>query len=111
MYSKIPLGLMNERETFQCEMDVAFIGEKYKFMVICLDDFTIFSKYDKEHYQHLEKVILKCRKYGLSLNPNKSLFSMKEGKLLGHIVSNEGVKVDPNRVEAIKTLSLPGSRK
>jgi hypothetical protein len=51
------------------------------------------------------------RKYGLSLNPKKSLFSMKEGKLLGHIVSAEGVKIDPNRVEAIKTLSLPRSKK
>ena len=36
---------------------------------------------------------------------------MKEGKLLGHIVSVEGVKIDPNRVEAIQTLSVPRSRK
>jgi hypothetical protein len=36
---------------------------------------------------------------------------MKEGKLLGHIVSAEGVKIDPNRVEAIKTLYLPRSQK
>jgi hypothetical protein len=54
---------------------------------------------------------LKCRRYGLSLNPKKSLFSMWEGKLLGHIVSAEGVRIDPNRVEAIQTLSLPRSRK
>jgi hypothetical protein len=36
---------------------------------------------------------------------------MKEGKLLGHIVSAEGVRIDPSRVEAIQTLSLPRSRK
>jgi hypothetical protein len=59
----------------------------------------------------LKRVFLKCRKFGLSLNPKKSLFSMKEGKLLGHIVSAEGVKIDPSRVEAIQTLSLPRSRK
>jgi hypothetical protein len=47
----------------------------------------------------------------LSLNPKKSLFSMKEGKLLGHIVSAEGVRIDPSRVEAIQTLSLPRSKK
>jgi hypothetical protein len=80
-------------------------------VVIYLDDITLFSKFDQEHYQHLEKVFLKCRKYGLSLNPNNSLFSMKEGKLLGHIVSAEGLKIDPSRVEAIKTLSLPMSKK
>ena len=54
---------------------------------------------------------MKCKNYGISLNPNKSLFSMKEGKILGHIVSTEGVKIEPNRVEAIKNLSLPRSKK
>jgi hypothetical protein len=54
---------------------------------------------------------LKCRRFGLSLNPKKSLFVMKEGKLLGHIVSVEGVRIDSIRVEAIQTLSLPRSRK
>jgi hypothetical protein len=54
---------------------------------------------------------MKCRRYGLSLNPKKSSFSMKEGKLLGHIVSAEGVRIDPSRVEAIQTLSLPRSKK
>jgi hypothetical protein len=60
---------------------------KDKFLVIYLDDITVFSKSDKEHYHHLKKVFLKCKMFGLSLNPKKSLFSMKEGKLLGHIVS------------------------
>jgi hypothetical protein len=54
---------------------------------------------------------LKCRRFGLSLNPKKSLFTMKEGKLLGHIVSSEGVRIDPSRVEAIQALSFPRSKK
>jgi hypothetical protein len=68
-------------------MDIAFIGEKEKFVVIYLVDITLFSQSDKEHYHHLKKVFLKCIKFGLSLNPKKSLFVMKEGNLLGHIVS------------------------
>ena len=56
-------------------------------------------------------MFLKCRKYGISLNPKKLCFAMKEGKLLGHIVSAEGVKIDPKRVEAIQKLSLPRSKK
>jgi hypothetical protein len=76
-----------------------------------LDDITVFSRTDKEHCCHLKKVFLKCRRFGLSLNPKKSLFAMKEGKLLGHIVSAEGVRIDPSRVEAIQTLSLPRSKK
>jgi ribonuclease HI len=111
MYAKMPFGLMNAGATFQRAMDIAFIGEKDQFVVIYLDDITVFSKTDKEHCCHLRKVFMKCRRYGLSLNPKKSLFAMKEGKLLGHIVSAEGVRIDPSRVEAIQTLSLPRSKK
>jgi ribonuclease HI len=111
MYAKMPFGLMNAGATFQRAMDIAFIGEKDQFVVIYLDDITVFSRTDKEHCCHLRKVFMKCRRYGLSLNPKKSLFAMKEGKLLGHIVSAEGVRIDPSRVEAIQTLSLPRSKK
>jgi hypothetical protein len=111
MYAKMPFGLMNVGETFQRAMDIAFIGERDKFVVIYLDDITVFSRSDIEHCEHLKRVFLKCRKFGLSLNPKKSLFSMKEGKLLGHIVSAEGVRIDPSRVEAIQTLSFLRSRK
>jgi hypothetical protein len=52
-------------------MDIAFIGEKDKFVVIYLDDITVFSKTDKEHHYHLKKIFQKCRRYGLSLNPKK----------------------------------------
>jgi hypothetical protein len=111
MYAKIPFGLMNARATFQRAMDKSFIGEKNKFVVIYLDDITVFSKSNKEHCCHLRKVFLKCRSFGISLNRKKSLFAMKEGKLLGHIVSIEGVKINPRRVEAIQALSIPSSRK
>jgi hypothetical protein len=111
MYAKIPFGLMNAGATFQRSMDMAFIREKDHFVVIYLDDITIFSWSNIENRCHLRKVFLKCRRFGLSLNQKKYLFAMKEGKLLGHIVSVEGVRIDPSRVEAIQTLSLPRSRK
>jgi hypothetical protein len=111
MYAKMPFRLMNAGATFQRAMDIAFIGEKDKFVVIYLDDITVFSKTDFEHLRHLKEVFLKCRKFGLSLNPKKSLFAMQEGKLLGHIVSAEGVRIDPDRVEAIQALTLPRSKK
>jgi hypothetical protein len=53
MYAKMPFGLMNARETFQRAMDIAFIGERDKFVVIYLDDITFFSRIDKEHFHHL----------------------------------------------------------
>jgi hypothetical protein len=111
MYAKMPFGLMNAGATFQRAMDIAFIGEKDKFVVIYLDDIKNFSQSDKEHYDHLRKVFLKCRKFGLSLTPKNSLFAMKEGKLLGHIVPSKWVRIDSSRVEAKQTMSVPRSKK
>jgi ribonuclease HI len=107
MYDKMPFGLMNAGATFQRAMDIAFIGERDKFVVIYLDDLTVFSKSDEDHIIHLKQTFEKCRKYGLSLNPKKSHFAMQEGKLLGHIVSRDGIRIDPKRVEAIETLAIP----
>jgi hypothetical protein len=107
MYDKIPFGLMNAGATFQRAMDITFVGERDKFMVIYLDDLTIFSKSDEDHLIHLKQTFEKCHKFGLSLNPKKSHFAMQEGKLLGHIVSRDGIKIDPKRVEAIDTINIP----
>jgi hypothetical protein len=87
MYDKIPFGLMNVGATFQQAMDIAFVGERDKFVVIYLYDLTVFSKSDEDHIVNLKQTFEKCCKYGLSLNPKKSHFVMQEGKLLGHIVS------------------------
>ena len=86
MYSKIPFGLMNAGATFQRAMDIAFSEEKDKFVVIYLDDINVFSRSDKKHLHHQERVFLKCMKFGISLNPKKSHFALGEGKLLGHII-------------------------
>ena len=97
MYAKMPFGLMNAWATFQRAMDLAFVGLKDKFVLIYLDDLTVYSHNHHDHLQHLRKVFLKCRRYGISLNPKKSQFALNEGKLLGHIVSTEGVKINPVR--------------
>ena len=107
MYEKIPFGLMNAGETFQRAMDISFVGERDKFIVIYLDDLTIFSKSDAEHLTHLKKTFEKCRKFVFSLNPKKSHFAMQEGKLFDHIVSRDGIKIDPKRVKEIDTINIP----
>ena len=73
-----------------------------KVFEIYQDDLTIFSKERSDHISHLWQVFIRCRKYGISLNPTKSIFGVDQGKLLGHIISKDGVKIDSERVEAIK---------
>ena len=80
MYAKMHFGLMNVGTTFQCAMGIAFAEEKDKFVVVYMDDITVYSISDREHIKHLEKVFLKCKKYGISLNPRKSNFALEEGK-------------------------------
>ena len=95
MYVKMPFGLINVGATFQRAMDIAFSDEIGHFIVIYLDDLTVFSKTEEEHLKHLRKVFGKCRRYGLSLNPKKIVFGLQEGKLLGHIISEKGINIYP----------------
>ena len=87
MYAKMPFGLMNTRANLQRAMDIAFADERDRFVVIYMNDITVYSRSDREHIRHLERFFLKCRKYGISLNPRKSNFALEEGKNLGHIIS------------------------
>eukprot|EP00253_Pinus_taeda_P025706 PITA_25706 len=103
----MPFGLKNARETFQQAMDIAFAKEIHDFLVIYLDDLTVFSKSDQQHLDHLKQVFLKCRQYGISLNPKNSLFGLEEGKLMGHIISKDGIRIDTARVEAILQILHP----
>ena len=66
MYVKMPFGLMNASATFQRAMDIDFSDEIGHFIVIYLDDITVYSK-TEEHLKHLRKVFEKCRRFGLSL--------------------------------------------
>ena len=91
-YRKMPFGLINAEATFQRAMDIAFRGLIGKFVVIYLDDITVFSKNRADHLTHLRRVFERCRKYGISLNPKKSIFSVTEGKLLGFVVSKQGFR-------------------
>lgn len=111
MYGKMPFGLMNASATFQRAMDITFEGERDRFMVVYLDDITMFSKSDKKHLTHPRQAFDKCIKFGLSLNPKKSLFDMEEGRLLGHIVTSQGICIDSERVEAIQKVNLPRNKK
>ena len=92
-------------------MDISFAGEIGKFVVIYMEDITVYSRSDREHIHHLEKKFMKCRKFSISLNPKKSNFVLEEGKLLGHIISKDGIKIDPDRVSAILKVGEPRSKK
>ena len=79
-YKRMPFGLINAGATFQREMDVEFRGLISKCVVVYLDDVTVYSKNREEHIQHLTQIFERCWKYGISLNPKKTIFGVEEGK-------------------------------
>eukprot|EP00253_Pinus_taeda_P010147 PITA_10147 len=103
----MPFGLKNAGATFQRAMDIALAKEIHDFLVVYLDDLTPLSKSDQEHLKHLRQIFMTCRKYSISINPKKSLFSLEEGKLLGHIISKYGIRIDPKRIQAILQIPYP----
>jgi hypothetical protein len=109
-YRKMPFGLINVGATFQRAMDIAFHGLINQSVMVYLDDVTIFSKNKKDHLSHLRVVLERCRKFGISLNPKKSVFALEKGKLLGFIVSKDGMIIDPERTQAIAKLPPPSSK-
>ena len=76
-------------------MDYAFKELIGKIIEIYQDDLIVFSKERPSHISHLKQVFERHRKYGISLNPAKSVFGIDEGKILGHIISKDGVKIGP----------------
>ena len=65
------------------------------------------SQTEEEHLDHLQKLFERLKKYKLRLNPNKCTFGVQFGKLLGFIINNKGIEVDPSKVKAIQEIPAP----
>jgi hypothetical protein len=75
-------------------------------MKIFLDEFIVFNKLST-HLEKLKKCFLKCREYGISLNPNNCAFMVSFGTILIFIVSKEGKTPDPKKIEALVKMLVP----
>ena len=90
----MPFGLSNVEATFQRAIDYGFRELVNKNLLVYLDDMTMFSHNKDFHVQHLEQAFIKCKRYGISLNPKKSIFAVDEGKLLRYVILKEGWTID-----------------
>jgi hypothetical protein len=85
-YESMPFGLSNAGATFQRAMQIAFDNLIGKIFQIYLDDLIVYSKNRSDHFGHLRNILVRCKKFGISLNPSKSISDVTKGKLLGYIV-------------------------
>ena len=82
-------------------MNKVFMEYLYKFVVVFIDGILVFSKDEEEHEEHLRLVLQKLRENQLYAKLSKCEFWLKEVAFLGHVISNEGVGVDPSKVEDV----------
>jgi len=108
-YERMSFGLSNVGATFHRAMQITFDNLIGKIIQIYLD-LTVYSKTRLDHFDHLKKIFLRCRKFGISLNPSKSIFNVTKGKLLGHIVSDSGISIYPKKVTTILNITAPTSK-
>ncbi|CAI7797162.1 unnamed protein product [Closterium sp. NIES-53] len=101
-YLVMPFRLCNAPATFQAEMNHILWPLLDECVVVYLDDILIYSKNMKEHVEHLRKVFEILRKNKFYVKLSKSDFALKKVQFLGHMVSAEGVYVDPRKIEAVK---------
>ena len=65
----------------------------------------------EKHFETLDKFLARLEKYNLRLNSKKSIFRVTSGKLLGHIVSERWIEVDPDKIKAIQEMPVPKKEK
>ena len=97
-YRKMPFGLKNIVATFQQVMTLIFHDLK-TIIEVYLDDLAAHSCLRVRHPYHLRLVFERCCHYQVHLNLHKCIFCVSIGRLLGFIVSREGIRVDPLNVE------------
>ncbi|GAU51332.1 hypothetical protein TSUD_412790 [Trifolium subterraneum] len=110
-YKVMPFGLTNAGATYQRGMTTLFHDMMHKEIEVYVDDMIVKSGTEEEHVEYLLKMFQRLRKYRLRLNPNKCTFGVRSGKLLGFIVNQKGIEVDPDKVRAIREMPAPQTEK
>ncbi|GKB50931.1 reverse transcriptase domain-containing protein [Tanacetum coccineum] len=106
-YRRMPFGLCNAPGTFQRCMIAIFHDMIEKTMEVFMDDFLVFGNSLGTCLSHLDKMLKRCEDTNLCLNWENSYFMVKEGIVLGHKISKNGIDVDKDKVDVIAKLPHP----
>jgi len=104
-YTRLPQGITSAPEIFQRTVEEILCDQPHT--VCFFDDILVFSNSESEHQIHLEATQKKLRSAGLKLNRVKCEFAKKEIEFLGYLISGDGVRIDPSKIEAISKLPDP----
>lgn len=110
-FLRMPMGLKNSPSTFQRVMDNVLRGLQNDICLVYLDDIIVFSTSLQEHMVNLEKVFQRLRESNFKIQMDKSEFLKLETAYLGHVISKDGVKPNPDKIAAIEKYPIPKTPK
>ncbi len=110
-YLVMPFGLSNAPAVFQALVNDVLRDMVDQFIYVYLDDILIFSRSLQEHVQHIRVVLQRLLENGLFVKVEKCVFHAQSVPFLGYIVSSEGMRMDPDKVQAVVDWPTPDSRK
>jgi hypothetical protein len=106
-YLVMSFGLTNAPAYFMYLMNLVFVPELEKFVVVFIDDILVYSKNEDEHTMHLHIVLQRLRDHHLYAKFSKCDFWLREIKFLGHTISQDGIAVDPKKVQEVMDWKPP----
>jgi hypothetical protein len=100
-------GLTNAPAYFMYLMNSVFMPDLDKFVVVFIDDILVYSKSEHEHTEHLHIVLQRLRDHRLYAKLSRCDFWLREIKFLGHTISQDGISVDPEKVQEVMDWKPP----
>jgi hypothetical protein len=108
-FVRMPEGLRNAWPNFNSMMKLIFGSQLGHNASAYVDDIVIMSEKETYHIAYLTETFDNMRRNGLKLNPEKCIFSIRKGQLLGCMVSKQGIQANPQKIE--RRMQPPSSRK
>lgn len=109
-FNVMPFGLCNAPATFQRLMERVLSGLQWEMLMLYLDDVIVYAGTVQEEVDRLRVVFQRLREANLKLKPSKCFLFQRSVKYLGHVVSNQGVHTDPDKIKAIEEWPVPVNR-
>ncbi|CAM4822352.1 unnamed protein product [Rotaria magnacalcarata] len=106
-FNVMPFGLTNAPATFQRLMDIVLAGLKWQCCLVYIDDVVIFSPTFEQHIIDLGKVFQALQSTNLTLKASKCQFCRREMRYLGHIITQDGIKPDPDLIKSVTNFPQP----
>jgi hypothetical protein len=110
-YTTMSFGLKNAGATYQRAIQACFKRKLNKNIKAYVDDVVVKTRNSSTLIDDLEETFVSLREYRWKLNPNKCVFGVPSGKLLGFIISHCGIETNPEKISAITSMKAPTSIK